>query len=283
MIGTAYKIKANPAKRVRLGLWKCKDCRKQFTVKVGTVFEHARMPLYKALQAAYLLCSSKKGISAHQISRTLEISIKAAWFLMHRIREAMAPHPQLFEMMGGKRKTVEVDETYVGGRETNKHKWKRAPKWQWADAKEAVISLVERGGKVHSYQVPAVNARNISKVLREQLKEGTTIYTDQLKSYRTVSPIRHRPTASVNHSIGEYVRGDVHTNTIEGYFSILKRGINGVYHHVSPKHLKRYLAEFDFRYNERAALEVDDFARTMKALLGAKGKRLTYKGTDVAP
>jgi len=277
VIGTAYKIAANPEKRVRYGLYKCKDCRKQFTVKVGTVFEHARVPLYKALQAAYLLCSSKKGISAHQISRSLEISIKAAWFLMHRVREAMAPHPQLFEMMGGRRKTVEVDETYVGGRETNKHKWKRAPKWQWADAKEAVISLVERGGKVRSYQVPSVNARNISKVLREQLKEGTTIYSDQLKSYKTIRPIRHRPTASVNHSIGEYVRGDVHTNTIEGYFSILKRGINGVYHHVSPKHLKRYLAEFDFRYNERAALEVDDFTRTMRALLGIKGKRLTYK------
>lgn len=281
VIGTAYKITANPAKRVRYGLHKCKDCRKQFTVKVGTVFEHARMPLTKALAAAYLMCSSKKGISSHQLSRTLEISLKAAWFLSHRVREAMAPHPQLFEMMGGRGKTIEADETYVGGKEKNRHRYARRHDGPGGSGKEAVISLVERGGNVRSYHVPAVNAKNVGKILREQLAKGSTLYTDELKVYKVVHPIRNRPTETVTHSAGEYVRGDVHTNTIEGFFSILKRGINGVYHHVSQQHLKRYLAEFDFRYNERVALGVDDFERTMTALLGIKGKRLTYKGPGV--
>jgi transposase-like protein len=274
VVGTAYKIAANPEKRVRYGLWKCRDCRKQFTVKVGTVFEHARLPLHKALQATYLLCSSKKGISANQLSRSLEISLKAAWFLAHRIREAMAPHSAA--MMGGLGKIIEADETFVGGREKNKHARKRRSDNIGGAGKEIVLALVERGGAVRSQHIPEVNAKTLRPILRAQLKADTSLMTDDAGQWRVVG--REYPRHEVvNHGIGEYVRGDAYTNTIEGYFSILKRGIAGVYHHVSPQHLKRYLAEFDFRYNERAALEVDDFSRTMKALVGVSGKRLTYK------
>ncbi len=281
VVGTAYKIAANPAKRVRLGLWKCKDCRKQFTVKVGTVFEHARLPLHKALQAAYLLSSSKKGISANQLSRALEITLKAAWFLAHRIREAMR-ELNFAEQLGGEGKIVEADETYVGGKERNKHRSKRNKKHIGSVGKEMVFSLVERGGKVRSVHLPSVSADNLRPILEAQIADAkkTRLMTDGEGQYRLVAPL-FKSHETVNHGIGEYVRGDVTTNTIEGYFSILKRGITGVYHHVSGQHLKRYVAEFDFRYNNRVALGVDDFSRTLAALAGIKGKRLTYKGTTV--
>jgi transposase-like protein len=280
VVGTAYRIAPNPAKRVRLGLWKCKDCRKQFTVKVGTVFEHARLPLHKALQAAYLLSSSKKGISANQLSRALEISLKAAWFLSHRIREAMR-ELHFTDQLGGEGKIVEADETYVGGKERNKHRWKRNKKNIGPVGKEMVFSLVERGGKVRSWHMPSVNAENLRPVLKAQIDaEKTRLMTDGEGQYRLVAPM-FKSHEVVNHGIGEYVRGDVTTNTIEGYFSILKRGIAGVYHHVSGQHLKRYVAEFDFRYNNRVALGVDDFDRTLTALVGIKGKRLTYKAANL--
>jgi transposase-like protein len=273
VVGGAYKIAANPSKRVRVGLWKCRDCRKQFTCKVGTVFEHARIPLQKALQAAYLLCSSKKGISSNQLARALEISLKAAWFLSHRVREAMR-ELNLTEQLGGEGKTVEFDETYVGGKDKNKHFIKRKNKGGMD--KEAVFALVERGGKVRSHHIPSVTAKTLRPIMDQQIAEATrTMSDDGGARVRHGSPNHH----SVNHSIKEYVRGDVHTNTIEGYFSIMKRGITGVYHHVSAQHLKRYLAEFDFRYNNRIALGIDDFDRTMTALLGIKGKRLTYSQT----
>ena len=274
-VGTAYKITANPAKRVRCGLWKCRECRKQFTCKVGTVFEHARVPLHKALQAAYLLCSSKKGISSNQLSRALEISLKAAWFLSHRVREAMR---ELYftDQLGGDDKIVEADETYIGGKERNKHRSKRNKKHIGGVGKEMVFSLVERGGKVRSMHLPSVSAENLRPVLKAQIDAANTrLMTDGEGQYRLVAPM-FKSHATVNHGIGEYVRGEASTNTIEGYFSILKRGITGVYHHVSAQHLKRYVAEFDFRYNHRVALGVDDFSRTMTALLGVKGKRLTY-------
>jgi transposase-like protein len=275
VVGTAYKIAANPAKRVRYGLWKCRDCRKQFTVKVGTVFEHARVPLHKALQAAYLLSSSKKGISSNQLSRALEISLKAAWFLSHRVREAMR-ELHFIDQLGGEGKIVEADETYVGGKERNKHRSKRDKKHIGGVGKEMVFSLVERGGKVRSMHLPSVSAGNLRPILKAQIDaERTRLMTDGEGQYRLVAPM-FKSHETVNHGIGEYVRGDVSTNTIEGYYSILKRGITGVYHHVSAQHLKRYVAEFDFRYNNRVALGVDDFSRTIAALAGIKGKRLMY-------
>jgi transposase-like protein len=269
VIGGAYKIAANPAKRVRYGLWKCRDCRKQFTCKVGTVFEHARVPLHKALQAAYLLCSS------NQLSRALEISLKAAWFLSHHVREAMR-ELDITARLGGEGKIVEADEAYIGGKERNKHRSKRNKDHIGGVGKEMVFSLVERGGKVRSMHLPSVSAENLRPVLEAQIDAAKTrLMTDGEGQYRLVAPM-FKSHEVVNHGIGEYVRGDVSTNTIEGYFSILKRGITGVYHHVSPQHLKRYVAEFDFRYNTRTALGVDDFSRTMTALLGVKGKRLMY-------
>jgi transposase-like protein len=270
------KIKANPAKRVRIGLHKCGQCGKQFTVKVGTVFEHGRIPLHKFLQAVHLLCSSKKGISAHQLGRILEVQYKTAWFLAHRIREAMRElHPT--EPLGGEGKTVEFDESFVGGKEKNKHAWQRDKKNIGGRGKEAVFALVERGGKVRSHHVASVTGQTLRPILESQIDAATRTMSDDGGARIGHGRSNHQ---SVNHSIGEYVRGDAHTNTIEGYFSIMKRGINGVYHHVSPQHLKRYLAEFDFRYNARTALGIEDNERAGQALAGMSGKRLTYRTTN---
>lgn len=266
------KITPNPAKRIRIGLYKCGNCGKQFTVKVGTVFEHGRIPLHKFLQAVHLMMCGKHGVSAHELARILEVQYRTAWFLAHRIREAMRElHP--VEPLGGEGKTVEFDETYVGGKEKNKHANKRHSMGGGA-GKEIVMSLVERGGRVRSHHVPTVTADTLWPVLKEQINEASNVYSDDGGSRVGRRFPKHQ---AVNHSIKEYVRGDVHTNTIEGYFSIMKRGITGVYHHVSPQHLKRYLAEFDFRYNFRSGLGVEDQDRALKALAGMPGKRLTYR------
>jgi transposase-like protein len=263
----------------RPGLWQCnaKECRKQFTVTVGTLFERSHIPLNKWLLAAFLMCSSKKGISAHQMHRMLGITYKSAWFMMHRVREAMRegkfPGP-----MGGEGKIVEADETYIGGKERNKHVGKRGGTGGGM-GKEAAFALVERGGKVRSFHVPEVNGKTLAPILFAQLDKKSALMTDECGQYYHAGKVfaRHE---KVNHTADEYVRGDAHTNTVEGYFSILKRGIVGTYHHVSQQHLKRYLAEFDFRYNERMALGVDDKERTARLLKGITGKRLTYRSTN---
>jgi transposase-like protein len=284
--GTVDQATEMQGKSTRAGLYKCRACREPFTATIGTLYERSHIPLHKWLLATHLLCSSKKGMSAHQLWRMLGFgSYRTAWFMAHRIREGMR---ELFPEeggdggpIGGRHKTVEMDEAYIGGKEKNKHEKKRKHAGRGGVGKAPVISLVERGGKVRSHHVPAVTAKNIGKILDAQMRDGSKLYTDDSKLYRSfdVKP-KHRPHATVDHSAKEYVRGDVHTNTVEGYFSILKRGINGVYHHVSQQHLKRYLAEFDFRYNERMALNVDDKTRAAKAVKGIVGKRLTYQQPD---
>jgi transposase-like protein len=257
------------------GWYHCKDCRRKFTAAVGSIYERSHIPLTKWLLATHLMCSSKKGMSAHQLHRMLGMPYKTAWFMAHRIREGMrvlSPTP-----LGGKGKRVEADETYIGGKERNKHRSKRDSKNIGGMGKEPVFALVERGGRVRSMHMLAqVTGATLRPILRAQVDRASFIYTDEAGQYRHVGAdfALH---ASVNHSIGEYVRGDAHSNTIEGYFSILKRGITGVYHHVSQQHLKRYLGEFDFRYNERSGLGVDDATRTLKAIAGVVGKRLTYQ------
>lgn len=267
-------------KSTRIGLWKCYDCRKQFTVKVGTVFEHGRIPLHKMLQATYLICSSKKGVSAHQLHRMLEITYKSAWFLTHRIREAMR-EGGLPGGLGGEGKYVEADETVIGGKERNKHKSKRNPNNIGAVGKEIAFSLVERGGRVHSFHVPKVNAKTLRPIMRTHIDRKSYLMTDDAGQYRVIGP-EFASHETVNHGIEEYVRGNAHSNTVEGYFSLLKRGLNGTYHHVSQQHLKRYLGEFDFRYNYRVALGYDDNQRTDTALAGIVGKRLLYRDSSVA-
>jgi transposase-like protein len=264
----------------REGFYQCNEtsCRKQFTIQVGTLFERSHIPLNKWLMVAFLMACSKKGISTHQLHRMIGVSYKSTWFMTHRLREAMRdgkfPGP-----LGGKGKIVEADETWIGGKEANKHVGKRNKKNIGGRGKEPAFALVERGGKVRSFHVPEVNGETLRPILVAQVNRKSSLMTDQGGQYFHVGKEfdRHE---TVNHSADEYVRGDAHTNTIEGYFSILKRGIIGTYHHVSQQHLKRYLAEFDFRYNERAALGVNDKERAARLLKGIVGKRLTYRSTN---
>ena len=257
----------------RPGLYNCNACREPFTVTVGTLYERSKIPLHKWLAATHLLMASKKGMSALQVGRMLGISKKTAWFLCHRIRESLRQTNP--EMLGGDGKTVEADESFVGGLEKNKHRSKRKHQGTGGTGKEAVIALVERGGRVRSQHIPEVTAKTLGPILEAQLHGASYVYTDEGGAMKKAAS-QFDLHDSINHSAGEYVRGNVHTNTIEGYFSIMKRGINGVYHHVSQQHLKRYLAEFDFRYNERSALGVEDAERMTKSVKGIVGKRLTY-------
>lgn len=274
-IERVYPVKADEKKKIRKGLYHCNDCGEQFTVTVGTVFERSKIPLHHWLQATYLMSSSKKGISAKQIERTLGVTYKTAWFMCHRIREAMRdgnPGP-----LGGGGKTVEVDETFVGRKTKRLGKPLRGMK-----DKKKVLSLVERGGKVRSFHVPAVNAKTLKPIIKQQIDKSSDLMTDAATWYVDTLGRSHMDKdfnshQSINHNINEYVRGNVHTNTIEGYFSIFKRGLNGVYQHCDKQHLKRYICEFDFRYNFREKLGFDDMARTNIALQGIEGKRLMYR------
>ena len=263
----------------REGYYQCNSCRKQFTVQVGTVFERSHIPLNKWLMAAFLLCASKKGMSAHQMHRMLGVTYKSAWFMCHRLREAMAPLKA--GPFGGEGMVVEADLTYVGGKEHNKHANKRLGREGHFKEKQIVHTLVERGGRARSDHIAHISGKNIRDVLTKQVDRKSTLMTDDGGEYWPVGKefARHE---SVVHSAGEYVRGDAHSNTVESYFATFKRGIVGTYHNVSEAHLKRYLAEFDFRYNERSALGVGDGERATKALQGIVGKRLTYRPIDKA-
>lgn len=280
--GIAYKIEAKPTRNkagkerpARKGLYKCRDCRKQFTVTVGTVFERSKIPLTKWLMATYLMCASKKGMSSKQLERMLGVTYKTAWFMTHRIREAM--RDGFDAPLGGGGKVVEVDETFGNERKPRK----QGKKGRGYQHKSKVLSLVERGGKVRSFHVAEVNAKTLKPILKEQIHADSHIMTDDAGQYSTVTGSRLKDDFAahdvVKHGIGEYVRGNIHTNVVEGYFSIFKRGLMGSYHHVSKKHLKRYLCEFDFRYNYRSALEVTDAQRAQIALEGIGGKRLMYR------
>ncbi len=267
--------KKNPEGVVRHGLKKCAECRKQFTVKVGTVFEHARMPLHKMLQAAHLIVSSKKGISAHQLHRVLEVQYKTAWFLAHRIREAMRNDD--FSMFGVGGTPVEVDETYIG----RKAGVVKEPKSRGFAHKLRVVSLVDRAtGAARSIDANKYVAGEVAAIVRDNVSREARLMTDEAHHYRAVGR-EYFSHQSTNHSRGEYVRGENHTNTIEGFFSIFKRGMRGVFQHCSEKHLHRYLAEFDFRYSNRVALGIDDKTRSVEAIKGIVGKRLTYARSSV--
>jgi transposase-like protein len=270
--GTVANATAIPT---RPGLYQCNegDCRKQFTVTVGTVFERSHIPLNKWLMAAFLICSSKKGMSALQMSRMLGVSYKSTWFMMHRIREAMRvlkPGP-----LGGEGKIVESDETFIGGKAKNRAF--RSPA-----KKVPVLALIERGNQARSFPLENLKSGAIRAAIMKNVDRKSILMTDEWRPYIGIGR-EFAGHETVMHANDEYVRDDIyHTNTAENFFSIFKRGVTGVYHHVSEQHLKRYLAEFDFRYNNRKALGVGDRARADKLLKGIVGKRLTYRRTNEA-
>ena len=266
--GNHYKLtpKEGSKRPVRPGVYKCKDCRKQFSVTVKTVFHRSRIPLTKWLMGIYLMCSSKKGMSAHQLHRMLRITYKSAWFMAHRIREAMKQRP-LSDKLNG---VIEVDETYVGGKG-------RGKRGRGAKKKTPVVSLVERKGNVRSVVMERLTGENLKSFIKNNVEEVSTVMTDDFSSYSGLDRdfTKHEV---IRHSDKEYVRGDVHTNTAEGHFSLLKRGVHGVFHHASKHHLQRYLDEFDFRYNAR---QFSDAQRTLLAIHGVGGKRLMYRDSSL--
>ncbi len=265
--------KKNPEGIERHGLKKCGHCRKQFTVRIGTVFEESHIELHKWLQAIHLMCSSKKGISAHQLHRVLEVTYKTAWSLAHRIREAIRSGE--LAPMGGNGGIVEVDKTFIG-HEPGK------PVKRAYHHKMKVLALVDRDTKqARSMVVDNIRPATIAPILRENMSKEARLATDEGGHYLHIAR-EFADHGVVRHGREEYVVGEVHTNTIEGYFSIFKRGMKGVYQHCAKHHLHRYLAEFDFRYNHRVALDVEDQPRAEQALRGIVGKRLTYRDSSSA-
>jgi transposase-like protein len=255
----------------KAGVYRCrvKECRKDFSVTTKSVMESSHIKLNVWLQAFFLMSSSKKGMSSHQLHRALGITYKSAWFLTHRIREAMRSGG-LLPPMGGAGKTVEADETYIG-------RLKGQPKRRGgASHKNTVMTLVERGGSARSFHIDTTTVAQVAPIVRANISRESRLMTDEARHYREVGKeyISHD---AVHHAAEEYVRGDIYTNTVEGYYSIFKRGMKGVYQHCSEKHLHRYLSEFDFRYSNRVALGVNDGERADLAIKGAAGKRLTYR------
>ena len=262
--GESEKIRKLRGKSHRPGLYQCNACRQPFTVTMGTILEDSHIELHKWLLAFHLMAASKKGISSHQLHRMLGITYKSAWFMTHRIREAMKAD-WTKTVLGGSG-PVEADETFIGTKPG-------AQKRRGYAHKNAVLSLVERNGEVRSFHVPGVSAKTLKPYLKYHIDPEAHLMTDDAGQYKILGPEFEKHEV-VCHSQDEYVRGEVHTNTVEGFFSILKRGLVGIYQHVSVRHLQRYVTEFDFRYNHR---KDTDFQRATKALQGIEGKRLTYR------
>jgi transposase-like protein len=273
--GELDKVYKLEGKSHRPGLYHCNGCSGAFTVTTGTVMESSHLPLTKWALGFRLYAGSKKGFSAHQLHRSLGITYKSAWFMAHRIREAMAPAADAAPI-GGEGKIVEADTTYVGGKEKNKHKSKRKAENIGGAGKQIVHTLIERDGSARSHHIPEGSGKTLGPLLLGQVDKASTLMTDTHGGYLHVGKkfTRHE---MVDHGADEYVRGDAYTNTAEGYFSIFKRGMTGVYQHCGKQHLHRYLAEFDFRYSNREKLGVNDTARADKAVKGSIGKRLTYR------
>lgn len=271
--GGVDRIGKMGGKSTRMNTYKCYDCRKPFTVKVGTIFEASKVKMTVWLQAIYLMAGSKKGISTHQLHRTLGVALRTAWFMSHRIREAMREGTLgTFGSDGG---AVEVDETFIGNDRTIKPKGQK--KGRGYHHKHKVLALVDRNtGRAKTMVVDSLAAKDIAPILRENIAKEARLMTDEA-SYYTLIGREFASHEIVRHNKGEYGRGDVFTNTIEGFFSVFKRGMKGVYQHCGKKHLHRYAAEFEFRYNHRIANGVNDLARADNILSGFKGKRLLYR------
>ena len=294
LVGEAFKLTAKatppkvektlkPQKRerkttVREGVWKCSGCRQQFTVTVGTIFEDSHIPLNKWLMAFHLLCASKKGMSAHQLHRMLGVTYKSAWFMAHRIRYAMTQEPLSSKLTG----EIEMDEVYIGGKRRHTHAHAVKPGVRAQDRlspvadKAAVVSVLQRGGRVRSTHVDRVTGENLKGIIESLCAEDVHVITDAASRAKGLGKIRKH--SVVDHTAKEYVRWDdgvcITTNGVEGYFANLRRGIDGTYHHVGKQHLHRYLAEFDFRHNER---QVTDGQRTVTAIEQTGGKRLMLR------
>jgi transposase-like protein len=260
--------------KTQAGYFLCNDCREKFTARVGSVMERSHIPIHKWLLAMHLMAASKKGMSAKQIERMLGISYKSAWFLCMRIREAMTEPTA--DPIGGEGKIIESDETFVGGKKKNVHKGKPEPK------KHAVHALVERGGKAHVKHVADVTAKTLRKNLRKLADRNSELHTDEALAYHWMGAKEFASHKTVNHSEDEYFKDGVGIQSAESFFAILKRGVYGVFHSVSEQHLQRYCDEFQFRWNHRSSLGVEDFERAAAILKGIEGKRLTYRRPDAA-
>jgi transposase-like protein len=270
--GVVDNAKLLKGKSTRPGVYKCRECEKPFSVTVGTVFERSHVPLHTWLYAVHLLTASKKGHSSHQLHRVLGVTYKTAWFMSHRIREAF--REDVIPPMGGGGKIVESDETYFGRLEGQA----KNPKGGAAH-KNVVLTLVERGGRARSFHIDTTSIAAIVPIVRENIRRESKLMTDAALHYRAVRGEYAEGSGAVHHERDEYVRGEIHTNTVEGYYSIFKRGMKGIYQHCAEKHLHRYLAEFDFRYSNRIRLGINDAMRAEIALKGIRGKRLTYRRT----
>ncbi len=269
--GCLGRIGKLQGKSTRMGVYKCYDCRKPFTVRVGTIFEDSHVKLHLWLQAIYLVAASKKGISANQLHRTLGVTLKTAWFMGHRIREAMRDTSNAILGGEGSQGIVEADETYLG-RTAGQGKGSHLNK------KRKVFSLMERGGNVRSFHVQRVTAETLGPIMDKHIAKSARVMTDTAGVYKKVNVAESfHSHETVNHLEGEYARGDVTTNSVEGYFGIFKRGLVGVYQHCGENHLHRYLAEFDFRYNNRKSRGIHDTQRAENLVKGIVGKRFTYQ------